>query len=628
MLTDESLAMLADVQHEDLPRVLEMLKQRAGTEALRDAAKDATSEDLTDPWRQIVPLGEYNLPPFPVDALPAWIADHTCAVAEATQTPCDLAAVLSLAAVATCVQKKAEALVRPGWSEPLNLYAAVVLGPGNRKSAVAAAVTRPIAEHERSERERLRPEVAEKESELRVMQLRLREAEARAGRAKDEREGGNLFALQSEVKELARQIAITPEPGEYRLFVEDCTPEKLAGLLAENGGRMSVISAEGDLFDVMTGRYSNSPNLGVFLKSHNGETLIVDRIGRKGERVERPSLTLGLAIQPDVIRGLMAVKALRGRGMLGRILYSLPQDRLGFRLPDPPPVPGHVAAAWSQGLRALLMLEGSRDEYGHPAPLPLAFSPAANAAMVEYQERVEVMLRPGGEMGDITDWGGKLCGAVARIAGLLHLADAALPARRALEDPVGEGAVRRAIRIGDYLTAHAHAAFAEMGADETVDHARRIVEWIEREAQRAGEITEFRTAELYNDLKRRFKRSEDMMPALSLLADRGYLRHVEPTEEERKHNGKGSWAVNPGLFQLGQRHQEAPPAPQYTPAVSTVSTVSTALGNSKWDQGSITTTDSGISSAPEGGRNGRNVRNDADGTSTAAVPDTEDGEVM
>lgn len=40
-----------------------------------------------------------------------------------------------------------------------------------------------------------------------------------------------------------------------RLVADDVTPEAAASLLADHGGRLAIISAEGGIFDTMAGRY-------------------------------------------------------------------------------------------------------------------------------------------------------------------------------------------------------------------------------------------------------------------------------------------------------------------------------------------------------------------------------------
>jgi replicative DNA helicase len=66
---------------------------------------------------------------------------------------------------------------------------------------------------------------------------------------------------------------------------------------------------------------------------------------------------------------------------------------------------------------------------------------------------VEPQLAPYGELSHVSDWGGKLVGAVARIAGLLHMAlhYNAEP----WESVIALETVEHAIQIGYYLIPHA-----------------------------------------------------------------------------------------------------------------------------------------------------------------------------
>src|SRR4029453_18915691 len=71
--------------------------------------------------------------------------------------------------------------------------------------------------------------------------------------------------------------------------------------------------------------------------------------GPPPEYVDRPCLTIGLTVQPEVLRGLASRPGFGGRGLLARLLYSLPQ-RLGGRRPPrgAPPAPGKAPpGAWS-----------------------------------------------------------------------------------------------------------------------------------------------------------------------------------------------------------------------------------------------------------------------------------------
>jgi replicative DNA helicase len=109
------------------------------------------------------------------------------------------------------------------------------------------------------------------------------------------------------------------------------------------------------VFDQMACRYNQtaSPNLGVYLKGHAGDLLKVDRRGRPPEYVRRPCLTIGLTVQPEVLQGLASRPGFRGRGLLARFLYSLPESLVGRRQAGAPPVPTPVADRYSLELQAL-----------------------------------------------------------------------------------------------------------------------------------------------------------------------------------------------------------------------------------------------------------------------------------
>jgi hypothetical protein len=62
-------------------------------------------------------------------------------------------------------------------------------------------------------------------------------------------------------------------------------------------------------------------------------------------------------------------------------------------------------------------------EGGEPIPHVLTLDSAARHRLQEFEAWVEPQLSEFGDLGRMTDWGGKLVGAVARITGLLHMAE-------------------------------------------------------------------------------------------------------------------------------------------------------------------------------------------------------------
>ena len=275
-------------------------------------------------WDPPVPLGarSASLPGFPVGIFPPWLRDEITALTEFAQVPVDLPAVISLSVLAAAAGGRAVIEIRGSWREPLNLYTLAALPPGSRKSAVFAELTGPLLSTEQAMAGEARARITEAETQRAIADRRSAHAREVAGRAGDDQKTADAI----DAAQLAEAITVPVMP---RLIADDVTPEAAATLLAEQGGRLAVLSAEGGCFATLSGRYSSTPNLEVFLKGHSGDMLRVDRKGRPPEHIANPALTLGLAVQPQTLRDIASMPGFRGRGLLARILYSLPPNTVG-----------------------------------------------------------------------------------------------------------------------------------------------------------------------------------------------------------------------------------------------------------------------------------------------------------
>jgi hypothetical protein len=291
-----------------------------------------------------------------------------------------------------------------------------------------------------------------------------------------------------------------------------------------------VLTAEGgEVFELFTGRYGNGANLGVLLKGHAGDDLRIDRVGRPAEFVHRPALTLGLMVQHEVVRSLADQPVLRGRGVLGRLLFSSPSSPLGQRVVRPDAVDATRREAYAGMVKSILDLPYAAilapDGTATEAPYPLTLDEAALARFEGFVAWLEPQLADEGDLAAMTDWAGKLAGAVARIAGLLHVAAHGAQARTL---PIADPTIASAIAIGKYLIPHARAAFAEMGVDADVEAAKRILRWIERTS-----VAHFTRRDVFEGTKGHFKRVDVLAGPLKLLADHGYIR--ERATEDKPH---------------------------------------------------------------------------------------------
>ena len=256
------------------------------------------------------------------------------------------------------------------------------------------------------------------------------------------------------------------------LLADDITPEKIPLILAEQGGRLAIASPEGDLFELVS-RYTKTggANIDVLLKAYTGEDLRVDRIGRPPVHVSQPALTSALAVQPHVLESLSANRAFRGKGLLARFTYVILENKLGRRAVDSPPLAPSIRFEYRDAVRGLLTYVPK----AHPEILRLS-APAAEIFQA-FRAELEPELLETGLLGAIPDSGSKLFGTVARLAGILHLAET--PGRGSA-GPVSARTMEGAIQLGRYLLPHALAAFHAMAADPNLVNARHILSWIHR----------------------------------------------------------------------------------------------------------------------------------------------------
>lgn len=486
------------------------------------SSTSTTEPSASGPWETPVPLDRRgDLPPFPLDALPNWQAAFVEAEATATQTPPDMAGVFVLGATAAMVQGHARVEPFSGWVEELAPFFVVLLPPGERKSGVHRDVTAPVVDLERTLVEETRGKIAEAHADRKVLEKRLESAQKTAAGKRSDPE------LEEQVRVLARELDDLPVPVSPRISADDVTPEALSSLLADHGA-ISILSAEGGIFDLMTGRYSNGhPNLDVFLKGHAGDPLRVDRRGRPPEVIPRPVLSMCLAAQPYVIEKASQSADLGQRGLFDRFGYSLPLSRVGHREIEPPPVPAQIERdyqAW------MLDLGRSMRALGPADPLTLRASEEARAVLTEWRAALEPRRRPDGDLGHVQGLASKLDGLVVRLAGLLHLSETL---RQGFERPISGETMANATRLGDYFLDHGLAVYELIGADPALGGARRLLAWITKE-QRSS----FSKRDAHAGNRSVFQRADHLDAALTLLERHGWIRERENASTPKPQGGR------------------------------------------------------------------------------------------
>jgi hypothetical protein len=458
-----------------------------------------------EPWPQPIPLHDTNTPPtFPLDTLPEWIRNHVEQTATDLQVSADLPATLALGALSVAALGATRVnYPRQRWTQPLNLYAAVALPPSAGKSPAKNAMFAPL---ETLEQQRLRNAATTKmrnETERNILEKRRKTFEDKAAKG-----GDDGTAAMFELLDITEQIAQLEHAPSGRLLADDATTEALGVALAEAGGNIAVVSAEGGLFDRIAGMYSDGPaNLDLYLEGWSGGRYVVDRIKRDPINIPAANLVVVTTVQPTVLDAIGNSKNLTGRGLVARFLLCQPannvgtRDRLRHTTGD-----DRTVRAYEAHLTEIA-------EHLHTNPTTTTIENDTSDMFAQWDQQLENRGAPGAELEHLNEWTGKLRASVLRIAALLHHAN------HHTTTTIDTTTMANAIEIGNYYLEHARHIADRWGTDDNIKQARRILEWFTR-----TNADTFTVRDLYSANRRTFPTADDTRQPLELLHERGWIR--------------------------------------------------------------------------------------------------------
>jgi hypothetical protein len=527
----------------ELLQLLEQLPGRAPAPAAAERPRVRRAES----WEQPVPLRDRpQVPPFPLAALPRWQRQWAEAISNEKGARVDLAATLSLGAVAGGLARHVVVEPRAGWTEPLNLYLAIALEPGQRKTPLFKIAIRPVRALER--RRILEWEENAKLSELSSEIYVRRRRELIGDSADDDELSPELLAERAAA--LYDGLGETKQPPKPRLLTEDVTPEGLASLLADHG-RIVAASDEGAiLFENFSGRYTHgSANWDLLNKAHSAGDLVVDRKTSSTVFVWDPALTLVIATQPRVIADLWGKPGAEARGVLARPLYVLP---------DPVYATGRTAAAdaavlaeYERRVRALyedvptLML----DEDERPLPVVLRLDADAAELFERYELELAEERRALGTSEEAEGqaaylgWLSKFAGQTARLAACLHAA-VAWGEGSTVNVTIGVDTVADAVELARYFHRHALVVFGLMGELPEQRRAGAVLGWLKARTPQERETLTVRDV---HRTRGKGTTAPEVRAALRLLEEHGFIRIEKPARVGRGGRASELIHVHPEL---------------------------------------------------------------------------------
>ncbi len=462
-------------------------------------------------WGEVGTIGPPPPEEFPLDmfaGIPI-LRDFVHQLSWETQTPPDAGGMAVLAALATCTARRFEFPRRGPWWEPLNLFTLCALPPANRKSAVFGTVRKPLDEYEEEKRESERIGIVKATRQKDVLKGRLEKAEKELTRQYSEDK-------QAEFERLIEEHESLIVPAKTCITVGDVTVEQLATIMAEQGGRVALFSAEGSgLFSMAGGRYSKSgaTSLEIYLSGHGGDSLKIHRRGRE-EVILQPALTVALMIQPAILgRNVFKNQAFRDSGLLDRFLIAMPESWVGRREIEPQPMTNATETGYRALIRRLLEISARQNE-----PKCLWLSRNAFCLLKDFERQREPRLLD--EFKEIAGFAGKLHGAILRVAGNLHLAAHCQRTNAPEEIEVSGETMELALFLAPYLLSHAKVVYHEISWDETNQDARALIGWIECTHPEGGTVT------LREMQRGKTWEKERTLAVCEMLCAKNYLRHI------------------------------------------------------------------------------------------------------
>lgn len=436
------------------------------------------------------PPADYT--PFPTSALPEPLRSLCIEGADAICCDPSFVALPLLSACAAAIGNSRRIELKPGWTEPAIIWAAVVAYSGTAKtppfrlalSAINAAQARAVKEYDEA-----MLEFAEQND-----------------------------AWQSDKKKNAKPVAPTCR----RYVVSDTTIEALARRLEQNSRGLLLERDELSAWFASQNQYKGGGKGGdvpAWLSIFGGDTLCVDRVllGQRPLWVSHASVSICGTVQPAILAKCFAGEN-RANGLAARFLLAFPPRRA--KVWTDAVVSRATEQAVAGVIASLYALEPEpHEDSERPKRVKLsagakrlfvAFANEHNAALVEQSE-------------DLAAAYAKLEAYAARLALVFHLVREATGEVTA-DSPIGAESMADAITLVQWFANEAERVYAALAAGDSGREDSRLVDWIK--AKHGGEIT----ARQLQAGRRDVKTAEQAEAILNDLVRCGY----------------GSWHTKPG----------------------------------------------------------------------------------
>lgn len=507
--------------------------------------EDARTE--IDPWPEAISLDQGA--PAKLDlsrAIPSCLPDlraYCTGLAEALQVSEDAIAPLALSTFSIATSRAYIAEVRAGWRETPCLWVAVLAESGERKSALVSAMSQPFYGWQRRESERLKTPIAVHQEKRKTCEAKLNSKRSKLVATPP---GVEHDGLAAEVRDLAVELDAIPTIHTPNLITNDATPEAIRDLMVRNGEKLAWISAEVDPCQLMGSQYSKTgqSNFDLFLKAFSGEPVAVARVNRGDVHLRAPCLSMALFVQPAAMNKVLSDAYAVEKGLVPRLCLIRPTSKIGTRQTRPEPVPNHLIEWWegvifdtlNQAWSGKACLEGPNVYLSESSPVVVNFTEQALIKFEAFMEAHESRLAEDGDLRPILAFGSKLPGVLVRIA----LNFAVLRSRGC--PIIDDKCLCAALEWAPFLIDHFRFAVGEAGLGKDLKLARRLLRFIRTKSQ-----WEFSARDALRWVDSAGARMEDIIPALELLEERGWIREQSNQRSSLGRPASTRYLVHPSI---------------------------------------------------------------------------------
>lgn len=405
-----------------------------------------------------------TLPPVPIDALPAWIADQVHNVTR--QLLCDPMLPFCFALGALSVASLGHIHIRVRTGETMRstgIYIAAAGPPASGKSPAMDMMFDPLRDVETRRIEQAARTIAEAEATENALRDKIKIERERVAKLDDHDD--------TRIKDLTAQLATLNKPSAGELMTSDITPERLATLMAANTERIAIVSDESGVLNVdRYGDKTAAKKLDIYLQAFTGQAVAVHRVKADTVRLRHPLLAIVAGVQPEALTAAMADHEWRTRGMGARFLTATTHTIAANTDIDRDVWDDTIGDTYRERLTGYAM---SWSSWMTPAALEIA--PEGRQAFSAWAAGLRRRELADGDLEGESGWSSKMRTTTLRVAALLHLTDG-----QHTSQPIAADTVQRAIRISEWFIAH-HTAETDAGDTDLV----RLAEWFARTSAQA-----------------------------------------------------------------------------------------------------------------------------------------------